>query len=950
MVWFAASELNRRTRGKRRLLSATAFAQAQLFLLDSLVQVSWPTLTLEFQAFRSAREDTIFRMLRRMKSQQTDQLYQAFLEQTRAGGFADLLETYPVLGRLWGFIVDTWIETMTEFLTRLEIDLPCLRRRLGIGSNELPVLRLCPGISDRHHTGRTVVLAEFKGGRRLVYKPKGLGLECAFADLLGWLNRNESPVQFRAIEVIDRAQYGWVEFVEHTSCRSAAGVASYYRRAGALLFLIHVLEGTDCHRENIIAAGDHPVLVDAETLLHHRLLRERSTPRRNFTIVCDDYLDSVFRTGMLPSWALDSHGVPFDTSGLGGFGEQITSRPVPRWENINTDELQVQYVPGRLAPIGNVPDLDGTPQSPLDHEKELLRGFSAMYRFCQRKKALLESQDGPLHALAHHRSRFVFRDTAVYGQLRTALLQPAALTSGIAQTLHLERLAFCHLGHAARPELWPMLRSEYQSLLQYDIPYFSAMANSTDLDLADGTQITDAFEKPSFDDVLDKISATCAEDRRKQVRFIRAAFFSRSAETPHLSRARLSTRRRQPPSPAKTLSEAQFVAEAERIGGALWRDSVRVHGSAAWIGLDYHKEGRRYQYQPIGYDTYSGRCGIAIFLSGLWSVTREARWRDLALAAVNGLRDSISRSGTGATWQVVDASKAYALGRMGTLLEDDSLVRGAAKLCGSIDRRSIQSDEILDVLFGAAGALLSFLAIYRCLRSEAVLAKAIACGHRLLRRRTVTRTGHRAWSSRESPPLTGFSHGAAGIAYALLKLFEATGREEFRDAALEAIEFERAIFDRKVGNWPDFRGGKEGSAPSFMTAWCNGATGIGLSRLAVSHTIGDDIVHQEVDAAIRATRRYFAHDVDHLCCGNFGRIELLLSAGCMLQRPRLIAEARRRATVRVQNAQRNGGYRVMHRLPRWIRNPGFFQGLSGIGYQLLRLARPRELPIVLLWE
>ena len=31
-------------------------------------------------------------------------------------------------------------------------------------------------------------------------------------------------------------------------------------------------------------------------------------------------------------------------------------------------------------------------------------------------------------------------------------------------------------------------------------------------------------------------------------------------------------------------------------------------------------------------------------------------------------------------------------------------------------------------------------------------------------------------------------------------------------------------------------------------------------------------------------------------------------------------------------------------------HPGFFQGASGIGYQLLRLAYPEQLPSVLLWE
>ena len=37
-----------------------------------------------------------------------------------------------------------------------------------------------------------------------------------------------------------------------------------------MLALVYVLEGSDCHFENIIACGEYPVLVDIEALMHHR--------------------------------------------------------------------------------------------------------------------------------------------------------------------------------------------------------------------------------------------------------------------------------------------------------------------------------------------------------------------------------------------------------------------------------------------------------------------------------------------------------------------------------------------------------------------------------------------------------------------------------------------------------------------------------------------------------
>ena len=43
-------------------------------------------------------------------------------------------------------------------------------------------------------------------------------------------------------------------------------------------------------------------------------------------------------------------------------------------------------------------------------------------------------------------------------------------------------------------------------------------------------------------------------------------------------------------------------------------------------------------------------------------------------------------------------------------------------------------------------------------------------------------------------PLTGFAHGNAGIAYALLELSEVTGEPRFKEAALRAFEYVRFLF------------------------------------------------------------------------------------------------------------------------------------------------------------
>ena len=76
--------------------------------------------------------------------------------------------------------------------------------------------------------------------------------------------------RFAFLTILDRGDYGWVEYVEHRSCASDEEIRRYYRRTGNFLCLVYALNGSDFHFENMIADGEHPVPIDLETIYHHR--------------------------------------------------------------------------------------------------------------------------------------------------------------------------------------------------------------------------------------------------------------------------------------------------------------------------------------------------------------------------------------------------------------------------------------------------------------------------------------------------------------------------------------------------------------------------------------------------------------------------------------------------------------------------------------------------------
>jgi lantibiotic modifying enzyme len=135
-----------------------------------------------------------------------------------------------------------------------------------------------------------------------------------------------------------------------------------------------------------------------------------------------------------------------------------------------------------------------------------------------------------------------------------------------------------------------------------------------------------------------------------------------------------------------------------------------------------------------------------------------------------------------------------------------------------------------------------------------------------------------------------------------------------------------------------------------MVTWCHGAPGIALARLGSLSIYQTDEMFQEVEVALQTTQKYGLQAVDHLCCGNFGRIEVLLVAAQKLSRPQLLETAQKQGACLVNRADKMGAYQLFHNLPNSLFNPGFFQGTAGIGYELLRLAYPDVLPALLLWE
>ncbi len=177
-----------------------------------------------------------------------------------------LLEEYAVLARQLVEMLDLWVTCELELLERLCADWEQIRSVFLLDYDPGVLIEIEQGAGDTHRGGHNVTVLTWSSGFRLVYKPRATALDIHFQELLTWLNAQGQQPAFLTLTIIDKQTYGWSEFVPACDCTTREEVERFYLRQGGYLALLYALEATDFHAENLIAAGEHPLLIDLEAL------------------------------------------------------------------------------------------------------------------------------------------------------------------------------------------------------------------------------------------------------------------------------------------------------------------------------------------------------------------------------------------------------------------------------------------------------------------------------------------------------------------------------------------------------------------------------------------------------------------------------------------------------------------------------------------------------------
>ena len=289
-----------------------------------------------------------------------------------------------------------------------------------------------------------------------------------------------------------------------------------------------------------------------------------------------------------------------------------------------------------------------------------------------------------------------------------------------------------------------------------------------------------------------------------------------------------------------------------------------------------------------------------------------------------------------------ESSLVYSYSLLYQLTRNPEYLKYAEKHFPIIER-AVQYDQAFDVVYGNAGAILALINLYSLKRDKRYLncaktAAKVICD--------AQQKGGGWKAATVSAPLAGFSHGVAGIVYALNKLYKLYPDKHIKQCIVNGLQYEDELFCEADGNWKDIRKGSTNG--KNLCAWCHGAGGILLSRISLLGNIDnetDEIVKEDIRNAVKTMQSHKYLQNPCVCHGIAGNAEILLTYGQQFQ-DQIASSTAKHFYSRLVGSVNSGTFECSRPYLYGFNIPGFMTGLAGIGYSLLRLLDP-TLPSVL---
>lgn len=390
-----------------------------------------------------------------------------------------ILKEFPELARLLFMEIQCNYELADEILEHLETDYSQIIKTFCHG-RDFGDIREVSFMGDAHNRGKKTARVEMDNGVTVYYKPHCLQNSQRYQEIYAYLCK-KAGISCIEQRYLIRDTYGWEKHIEWQCCHTEEEIRRYFFRMGIHLMLGYTLGVTDLHGENVMAHGEHPVIIDLETCPGYIIQTEESSVRRKTETLL---AKSVLHTGILPvlTWGAGKEAVILSAVNT---GKIVTPFRVPAVKKAETSEMYIDYQPVEFEIKENTLKINDKIVNAYEYAGNLEQGFRFAYEKVLTDKAITEM----LEAFYDTGARVILRHTQQYSMYRFLSWHPDYVgerkrRAQLLQVMHRE----------GETETQKKIHDyEIQDLLENDIPCFHTEGRERCIYTGDGKSVKDYF-------------------------------------------------------------------------------------------------------------------------------------------------------------------------------------------------------------------------------------------------------------------------------------------------------------------------------------------------------------------------------------------------------------------------------------------------------------------------
>lgn len=727
---------------------------------------------------------------------------------------------------------------------------------------------------DSHNKGKTTTILEINHVL-LVYKFRDNNILRNYNLLLNFIQKNKANFSLYKSKYIIGKNFCIEEFICNENCATEKEIIEYYQNYGSLAALTYWLGSTDLHKDNLVAKGKYPVLIDIETLFR---TEERRIYSDDFAKIKYFETNSAISTGMLPMYKYWKKQI--DYSALNGMKQKLPFK-VRRLLNESNGKIGFELCEAYTSLSNNIPKLNGCHVTYKNYCQYIIKSFEEMLSWlCKNSKAIYTRIYEDFHTSP---IRVVLRDTQDYHNFLDFSTHPSCMVDYIEREKIFENL---WSNSFVTPQI---ALHEIAALYRHDIPYFYTLPYSKDIYFLDGkidnyfhqniftnlkehcdamNQYTMEYSSLLLEESLNTLSSNCKIVNLSSFDFDSDVFINKAVKIANII--------------------LQNVITSNKNNAVLWPELI-THGSV--LSIDYPDT-----------NLYNGTSGLLIFFYYLNEVRPDPKYRELLRLLEYEVFNTKGTTNLESSFHGIGSKIAVAF-------------------INYYLKKEVKYKQLLTKFLPLLYEIAPTIDSWDWIRGKSSLLALLTTIYEELQLPIIKSIMEVLILDIDNINMTeiSFAHGYCGILYALLRANTILHQNHIEKKILEIYQIITIHLQEHK---------------TFSPAWCNGTLGINKSLFEFAK------YHPHYCINFIKPQNNYIHNTSCICHGSFCEVSAyygLYKNIITVKESQKIAENFSQKEIFLCQYKRF--------LPL-----GFFNGLSGIGYQLLRFTAPKKYIDLLFFE